>query len=81
MMSQNRQAAKDRLADGLDYEVNLKAELEIMRLHKKLDSLKLDGIAGLLEEQKRHLALLLSRAKIPGGADPATSSSRDSGRA
>lgn len=33
MMSQNRQAAKDRIAAGLDYEVNLRAELEIMRLH------------------------------------------------
>jgi len=37
MMSQNRQAAKDRLAAGLDYEVNLRAELEILRLHEKLD--------------------------------------------
>ena len=33
MMSQNRQAVRDRLAAGHDYEVNLKAELEIMRLH------------------------------------------------
>ncbi len=37
MMSQNRQAAKDRLAASLDYEVNLRAELEILRLHEKLD--------------------------------------------
>ena len=37
MMSQNRQAAKDRLAARLDYEVNLRAELEILRLHEKLD--------------------------------------------
>lgn len=40
MMSQNRQAAKDRLAAAHDYEVNLKAELEIMRLHEKLDALR-----------------------------------------
>jgi uncharacterized membrane protein len=39
MMSQNRQAAKDRLAAANDYEVNLHAELEIMRLHEKLDAL------------------------------------------
>lgn len=39
MMSQNRQAAKDRLAAKLDYEINLRAELEIMRLHHKLDAL------------------------------------------
>jgi uncharacterized membrane protein len=37
MMSQNRQAAKDRLAASLDYEVNLRTELEILRLHEKLD--------------------------------------------
>jgi len=39
MMSQNRQAAKDRLTERLDYEINLRAELEIMRLHHKLDAL------------------------------------------
>jgi uncharacterized membrane protein len=37
MMSQNRQAAKDRLSASLDYEVNLRAELEILRLHEKID--------------------------------------------
>lgn len=40
MMSQNRQAKKDRLAASHDYEVNLRAELEIMRLHDKLDALR-----------------------------------------
>lgn len=39
MMSQNRQSAKDRIAAGLDYEINLRAELEIMRLHHKMDEL------------------------------------------
>jgi len=37
MMSQNRQSAKDRLKADLDYEVNLKAELEVAQLHNKLD--------------------------------------------
>uniref|UniRef100_UPI0025ED734E DUF1003 domain-containing protein n=1 Tax=uncultured Sphingomonas sp. TaxID=158754 RepID=UPI0025ED734E len=37
MMSQNRQAAKDRLTAALDYETNLRAELEILRLHRKMD--------------------------------------------
>ena len=37
MMSQNRQSAQDRLAARHDYEVNLKAELEIMSLHDKHD--------------------------------------------
>ena len=40
MMSQNRQAAKDRLTEKLDYEINLRAELEIMRLHEKLDQMR-----------------------------------------
>jgi uncharacterized membrane protein len=39
MMSQNRQAAKDRLAAALDYEVNLKAESAIAELHDKVDRL------------------------------------------
>jgi uncharacterized membrane protein len=37
MMSQNRQAYKDRLAASLDYETNLRAELDILRLHHKVD--------------------------------------------
>jgi uncharacterized membrane protein len=37
MMSQNRQAAKDRLQADLDYRINLKAELEVAHLHKKID--------------------------------------------
>jgi len=39
MMSQNRQAAKDRLKGDLDYEINLKAELEVAQLHRKVDNL------------------------------------------
>ncbi len=41
MMSQNRQTAKDRLATANDYEVNLKAELEIMNLHEKIDDVRM----------------------------------------
>jgi CRP/FNR family transcriptional regulator, cyclic AMP receptor protein len=40
MMSQNRQDAKDRIRSELDYKVNLKAELEIMQLHEKIDQLR-----------------------------------------
>jgi uncharacterized membrane protein len=44
MMSQNRASDRDRVAASHDYEVNLRAELEIMRLHEKIDTLlvKLD---------------------------------------
>lgn len=39
MMSQNRQATKDRMAAVMNYEVSLKTDLEIMRLHQRLDEL------------------------------------------
>ncbi len=39
LMSQNRQAARDRIQATLDYEVNLKAEIEILELHEKVDRL------------------------------------------
>ncbi|SFS11442.1 DUF1003 domain-containing protein [Sphingomonas jatrophae] len=39
MMSQNRQAEKDRLAAQNDYDVNLRAEIEIKALHEKIDAL------------------------------------------
>ena len=42
MMSQNRQDSKDRVRSELDYQVNLKAELEIMELHQKLEELRTD---------------------------------------
>jgi len=48
MMSQNRQAAKDRLDAAHDYEVNLKAEIEIMALHEKLDEMRSQDLAELL---------------------------------
>ena len=39
MMSQNRQNSKDRLKADLEYEVNLKAELEVAQLHNKVDKI------------------------------------------
>ncbi len=39
MMSQNRQDSKDRVRSELDYHVNLKAEIEVMQLHQKMDQL------------------------------------------
>ena len=59
LMSQNRQAEKDRLTAKHDYEVNLKAELEIMLLHEKLDVLREGQWNTLLDLQKEQLALLV----------------------
>ena len=53
MMSQNRQAARDRLDAAHDYEVNLKAEIEIMALHEKLDELRHSQIIGMREDMAR----------------------------
>lgn len=71
LMSQNRQAARDRLAASLDYEVNLKAEIEIMALHEKLDRIRVEHLEGVLREQSRQLRLLLQHAEGTGRMDEA----------
>ncbi len=58
MMSQNRQEAKDRLRAEHDYEVNLKAEVEIEQLHDKLDQLREKQWQELVELQQRQIAML-----------------------
>jgi len=58
LMSQNRQAQKDRLNAAADYEVNMKAEMEILALHEKLDELREKAWRELVEMQQRQLALL-----------------------
>jgi len=55
LLSQNRQAAKDRIRADVEYEVNLKAELEIAQLHEKMDHLHAEAL-GRLEELQRTLA-------------------------
>jgi uncharacterized membrane protein len=58
MMSQNRQTAKDRSDAKHDYEVNLKAETEIVALHLKMDELRDRQWKNLLEIQDKQLELL-----------------------
>ncbi len=58
MMSQNRQSVKDRLDAAHDYEVNLKAEIEIMALHEKIDQFRNEQFALLLAKQQEQLGLL-----------------------
>jgi uncharacterized membrane protein len=58
MMSQNRQSAKDRLDAAHDYEVNLKAELEIASLHAKMDELRDKQWAELVAMQQEQISLL-----------------------
>jgi uncharacterized membrane protein len=58
MMSQNRQAHKDRMQANQDYEINLMAEIEIRDLHDKLDSLRFKQWHELWHIQKRQIELL-----------------------
>jgi len=58
MMSQNRQEARDRLNAMRDYQVNLKAELEIRHLHQKLDHLLTHQWERLVEIQEIQMELI-----------------------
>lgn len=58
MMSQNRQAAKDREVSTHDYEVNLKSEIEIMALHEKLDHMRSAELRELITKQQEQIDLL-----------------------
>ncbi|MCB9334074.1 MAG: DUF1003 domain-containing protein [Lewinellaceae bacterium] len=58
MMSQNRKEEKDRQRAENDYLVNLKAELEIRNLHRKIDLLMEEQISRLVEVQDAQMALL-----------------------
>lgn len=55
-MSQNRQSAKDRLRADLDYEVNLKAEVEIAQLHQKMSHL-MERLEVHFDEARRSRAI------------------------
>jgi len=75
MMSQNRQAAKDRLVTSHDYECNLKAEIEIMALHDKVDQMRNDDLKQLIAQQQEQIELLtrLVESHLGTAAQPAES--------
>jgi uncharacterized membrane protein len=50
LLSQNRQIARDRVRNDIEYDINLKAELEVAQLHEKFDQ--------LYEELQKRLANL-----------------------
>ncbi len=58
MMSQNRMAAKDREQATHDYEVNIKAELEILQLQEKLNELRERDWMVLIEMQQKQIQML-----------------------
>ncbi|TAH19014.1 MAG: DUF1003 domain-containing protein [Cytophagales bacterium] len=58
MMSQNRQETKDRIRSQHDYQVNLKAELEIRQLHEKIDHLLIYQSQKLFEIQQIQVEMM-----------------------
>ncbi|MBX9907323.1 MAG: DUF1003 domain-containing protein [Beijerinckiaceae bacterium] len=64
MMSQKRQEEKDRLRSSNDYQVNLKAELEIRHLHEKIDHLITRQWQRLAEIQQVQLELLQDQQAV-----------------
>jgi len=58
MMSQNRQETKDRIRSQNDYQINLKAELEIRLLHEKIDHLLIQQGQKMFEIQEIQVELL-----------------------
>ena len=58
MMSQNRHSRHDREMAEHDYQVNLKAEIEILALHDKLEQLRVEHTQALLAGQQAQMAVL-----------------------
>ena len=58
MMSQNRQAARDRFEAAKDFEINLKAEIEVLSLHHKIDMQVLAELAELRRDVARLTSLI-----------------------
>jgi uncharacterized membrane protein len=72
MMSQNRQQDIDRKSAENDYQINIKAELEIELLHQKIDQLRETEVLQLTEAVKELTAQLRAAKIEPGPAATAS---------
>ena len=70
MMSQNRQGAKDRLRADLDYQVNLKNELALTEVLRRLDVLESERLPLLFAEQNERISELKGPASMVSGNAP-----------
>jgi uncharacterized membrane protein len=52
LISQNRQAEKDRVRADIEYDINIKAELEIAHLHEKTDRIYTDMLEQFMRLEK-----------------------------
>src|SRR6266511_3831268 len=80
MMSQNRQSEKDHLQAKNDYEVNLKAELEIMQLHEKFNELRDFLWVDLVCMQQQQIEMLERLVAEDSALAPATRQVRQAER-
>ena len=55
LLSQNRQVARDRIRTDIEYDVNLKAELEIAHLHEKIDEMNAELLDRLTKLERTHV--------------------------
>jgi CRP/FNR family transcriptional regulator, cyclic AMP receptor protein len=69
LLSQNRQAAKDRVRSDIEYDVNLKAELEICHLHEKIDRLHTEVLSRLESLQRSTPRSIDSSRRSTNGVD------------
>ena len=53
LISQNRQAEKDRVRSDIEYEVNIKAELEVAHLHEKTDRMYSEMLEHFVRIEKK----------------------------
>jgi len=67
MMSQNRQSGKDRLRADLDFQVNLKNEIALTEVLRRLDVLESERLPLLFAEQNNRIAELRAPASIASG--------------
>jgi CRP/FNR family cyclic AMP-dependent transcriptional regulator len=60
LISQSRQAAKDKIRADIEYDVNIKAELEVAHLHEKMDHLHEQMLVKFSELDRTHSATMTS---------------------
>lgn len=77
MMSQNRQGEKDRLRADLDYRVNLKNELSLAEVLRRLDVLESERLPKLFEEQNTRLAPSQAQSSKVSAPSPTSYQNRE----
>jgi CRP/FNR family cyclic AMP-dependent transcriptional regulator len=75
MMSQNRQSEKERLRDDMDFQINLKNELAITEILRRLDVLESERLPVLFAEQNERLAAARAQTQAGDGNNTGTNGS------